>query len=250
MKKMKKKWFLTLISILSVSVALSAIMFSFPVWDRNNDFELKLAKNNRLSSQVFPVWGLDISHHNVKIDWFKLIVTKPNFVFIKSTEGSTLKDEQYDSNWVYLKRHRILRGAYHFFSYKSTGELQAQYYISNVKLSKGDLPPVLDVEYSKKMPSAKKVTKQIIKWLTLVEKHYNVKPIIYCSWRYYKKYLKGKIGTDYPLWICDYRGVPDSSTNWVFWQHTDKFKVPGINISFDRNVYRYDSLRLKKLLIN
>ena len=110
---MKKKWLLTFISIIAISSAVSAIMFTFPM--RNNGYELIInsAAKNRLSTQVYPIWGLDISHHNGRIDWDKVLITKPHFVFIKSSEGITINDSQYDSNWVYLKKHHIIRGAYH-----------------------------------------------------------------------------------------------------------------------------------------
>lgn len=238
------------ITIMSVLVAITAAYFYFiPIGGKPSNFELAVAKRKHVSTQNYPVWGLDISHHNGKVDWSKVIVTKPNFIFIKATEGITVADREYDSNWVYLKKHNITRGAYHFFSYKSTGLLQAKYFISRAKLVKGDLPPVLDVEFARKMPAPKKVTREILNWIDAVEKHYKVKPIIYCPMRFYKKYLNGKLDKDYPLWICDYRGVPDTKAQWHFWQHTDSFKIPGINFLFDRNVYRYDSITFKKLLI-
>lgn len=227
----------------------AAYFYLVPMLFDLSGIELSKAKTKNLSTQNYSVWGLDISHHNGKIEWSKIIISKPHFIFLKATEGITIADREFDTNWVYLKKHAIVRGAYHFFSYKSTGALQAKYYISNVTLSKGDLPPVLDVEFARKMPAPKKVTREILNWIGIIEKHYKVKPIIYCSWRYYNKYLKNKLTGDYPLWICDYRAVPDSKTKWQFWQHTDSFKIPGINYSFDRNVYRYDSITFKRMLI-
>lgn len=244
-----KKTFFYLLMLMLFSCILGASLLFLPNWLDNQEYFSLRARKKSTSLQTFPVWGLDISHHNGKVDWSKVIVTKPNFIFIKATEGITISDREYDSNWVYLKKHDIARGAYHFFSYKSTGKLQAQYFISRVKLVKGDLPPVLDVEFANKMPHQKKVTREILNWISVVEKHYKVKPIIYCPWRFYKKYLKGKISEDYPLWICDYRGVPDDDSKWTFWQHTDSFKIPGINFTFDRNVFRYDSVAFKNILI-
>lgn len=232
-----------------ISIIFSIYFSFFSHWFTPDKIELNKAKSNRLSSQNYPIWGLDISHHNGKIDWSKVMITKPHFMFIKATEGVTIFDHQFDTNWVYLKKHKVVRGAYHFFSYKTSGKLQAQHYIKNVPLTKGDLPPVLDVEYSKKMPSTKKVTKEILIWIDLVEKQYKTKPIVYCPLRFYNKYLKGKLSADYPLWICDYRMPPDSAVHWNFWQHTDAFNIPGINFTFDRNVFRYDSIAFNQIRI-
>lgn len=247
--KLRRKRKVTALIFVFVLLLFGFGFYWFTNWQNGINFFSRKAKENGVSTQMYPIWGLDISHHNGKVDWSKVIVTKPIFIFIKATEGVTISDKEYDSNWVFLKKHQIVRGAYHFFSYKSAGSLQAKYFISKVKLSKGDLPPVLDVEFKQKMPNVKKVTKEILSWIKVVEEHYRVKPIIYCPWRFYKKYLKGKISLEYPLWICDYRAVPDTSTKWVFWQHTDSFVIPGIDFTFDRNVYRYDSVAFKKLLI-
>ena len=41
----------------------------------------------------------------------------------------------------------IAKGAYHFYTTSSNGITQAQHYFNTVKeISKGDLPPVLDLE--------------------------------------------------------------------------------------------------------
>ncbi len=239
--------FLTIMGVISIIFATYFSLFSH--WVNPDELRLVKAKSERLSSQNYPIWGLDISHHNGKIDWSKVVITKPHFIFIKATEGITVFDHQFDTNWVYLKKHKVVRGAYHFFSFKSTGKQQAKHFISNVKLSKGDLPPVLDVEFCKKMPSKKKVAREILSWVDAVEKQYKVKPIIYCPWRFYKKYLKDKLSEDYKLWICDYRMPPDASIHWNFWQHTDSFYIPGINFTFDRNVFRYDLNAFNQILI-
>ncbi len=239
--------FITIMGVISIVFATYFSFFSH--WFNPDELQLLKAKKERFSSQNYPIWGLDISHHNGKIDWSKVVITKPHFIFIKATEGTTIFDHEFDSNWVYLKKHKVTRGAYHFFSYKSLGKLQAQHFIANVPLTKGDLPPVLDVEFCRKMPAKKKVTREILNWIETVEKHYKVKPIIYCPWRFYKQYLKDKVSTDYTLWICDYRMPPDSSIHWNFWQHTNTFSIPGINFSFDRNVFRYDSVAFNQILM-
>lgn len=245
----KKKLLIYFSIIIMLSFILSLYLIIMPCWNSPQTYTIKRAAKKTISTQNYPIWGLDISHHNGKVNWPKLVITKPHFVFIKATEGVTIKDREFDSNWVYLKKHQITRGAYHFFSYKSTGKMQAESFISNVTLEKGDLPPVLDLEFSRKMPSAKKLKKEVLSWIDIVEKHYKKKPIIYCSWRYYQKYLKN-VSKDYLLWICNYRSVPNDKIHWSFWQHSESFKIPGINNQFDRNVFRYDSTAFNRILIN
>jgi len=246
-KKRNKQRFWLRITIILIFFVSIFLIFKYQPW--KNLLHYKPINNypTRYSAQAYPIWGLDMSHHNGEVDWDRISATKPNFVFIKATEGVTLKDKKYIENWESLKKHKIIRGAYHFFSYSTDGKLQALNYISQVKLINYDLPPVLDAEYIAKMPKAEKVTKEIKKWLTEIEKHYKVKPIIYCPLTFYKQYLDGKIA-DYPLWICDYIDLPDE--NWTFWQHTDKFIVSEIEGTFDRNVFNGNKEKFGNLLIN
>ena len=58
--------------------------------------------------------GIDISHHNTINDWFK-INESVDFVIMKATEGGTYKDNTFGKNWVNTKKHKMIRGAYHYF---------------------------------------------------------------------------------------------------------------------------------------
>lgn len=208
--------------------------------DGSNEFYFDLDKTK------YPVWGIDVSRHQSHINWERVSDSGIDFVFVKATEGVTVRDPLYKNHFEELKRHQIIRGAYHFFSYKSTGKDQAKNFINTVKLEKGDLPPVLDVEFKRRMPSRKKIISEVKSWLKDVESHFGVKPIIYLDYDFYQKYLKGSISKDYVLWITDYYGEPE---DWTFWQQTDKYKISGVNTRVDRNVFVGSKRELRELLI-
>jgi lysozyme len=193
------------------------------------------------------VWGIDMSHHQRDVDWDVLSRESPDFVFIKATEGTTHLDTKFDENWERLRKLHIRRGAYHFFSYRSDGKSQADNYISTVQLKKGDLPPVIDCEFKRRMWDDDKITQEVKIWLNLVEDHYGVTPIIYTDERYYKRYIQGKIPAKYPLWIVNYKDEPQ--LEWTFWQHTDSYKVKGIKGTVDRNIFHKDEDALEKFEI-
>jgi len=120
----------------------------------------------------FRHMGIDISHHNNVYDWDKLD-GKVSFCFIKATQGSKYKDPDFERNWKETKNHGIIRGAYCFFQPNVSAEKQFKNFKKHVKLSKGDLPPVLDVELKECDIN------EVNKWLKMAEKHYKVKPIVY-----------------------------------------------------------------------
>lgn len=208
--------------------------------DGGNEFYFDVDKSR------YPVWGIDVSRHQSHINWEKVSDSGIDFVFVKATEGVTVRDPLYKNHFEELKKHQIIRGAYLFFSYKSTGKDQAKNFINTVRLDKGDLPPVLDVEFKRRMPSRKKIISEVKSWLKDVENHYGVKPIIYLDYDFYQKYLKGSISKDYVLWITDYYGEPE---DWTFWQQTDRYKIPGVNTRVDRNVFVGSKRELRELLM-
>ena len=194
------------------------------------------------------LWGIDISKYQTNINW-KLMVkkNKPDFVFVKVTEGTTIVDKMYRSHKRNLEKHDILHGAYHFMSFRSSGRRQAQKFIRHAGLKKGNMVPVLDVEYTRsRMPNKRKVLREIRNYCNVIEKHYGVKPIIYTHPHLYSKYLKGSF-EDYPLWICDYRNNPIH--DWAIWQHTAKGRLWGYNGRLDKNVMKSDKKTLKTLLL-
>lgn len=189
----------------------------------------------------YDVYGLDISHHQGKIDWEKLSKENPeeapiSFIYMKACEGSDHKDTRFDTNWQKAKEHGFTRGAYHYFSTYSTGLEQANMFTKTVKLEKGDLPPVIDVE---EHPENKTQFIQELKiFITKIEEHYGIKPIIYSGKKYKKRYLDDKFFDRYPTWIAHY--YVDSlevDQTWTFWQCSDRGRLPGISRNVDINIF-------------
>ena len=142
----------------------------------------------------FEIHGIDISHYQGNIDWDKLqggmISGCPlRFVIIKSTEGASRMDENFKSNFHNALEYGFIRGAYHFWSNKSSARQQAYYFLEKVKLEEGDLPPVLDIEHAPKDKSIEEFQRDILTWLHIVEDRYHVKPILYTYYKFKEKYL-------------------------------------------------------------
>ena len=167
---------------------------------------------------------------------------------MKATEGSSHNDRKFSSNWKEAKKHGLMRGAYHYFSAHTPGDKQARKFISKVKIEKGDLPPMVDVEEEPK--DAVAFRKELKKFIAEIEKHYGVKPIIYTSYKYKLRYLDAPEFDAYPFWIAHYY-VDELSYNgeWQFWQHTDYGTVPGIEGSVDLNVFNGTLSELKRYTV-
>ncbi len=196
----------------------------------------------KLNLSKYPVCGVDVSNYQGLIDWDKLEEQNVAFAFIKATEGSGHIDESARRNLERASKTNIKKSAYHFFSFDSSGETQAENYISVVGADEIDMPPVVDIEYyadKKSNKPTKEETEQILRpLLEKLEEYYGVKPIIYTTLPVYFRYVKENF-SDYPLWIRNVNFEPDLM-NWKFWQYCDKGELYGYKGEekyIDLNVY-------------
>ena len=203
----------------------------------------------------YEIHGIDISHYQGKIDWEQLknamIKGCPvRFVIIKSTEGSSRLDENFRENFNQARDFSFIRGVYHFWSNKSTAREQAYYFLDQVHLTDGDLPPVLDIEHKPADKSVEDFQRDVLTWLHIVEDKYHAKPIIYTYYKFKEQYLSAPVFDDYPYWIAHYYvDKVQYKGKWKFWQHTDVGKLPGIKGYVDFNIYNGSYYELKQLCI-
>ncbi len=199
------------------------------------------------------VFGLDVSHYQGKIDWDSIERTKGDFpldfVFIRATAGTNGNDTQFKQNWYKATSAGFIKGAYHYYRPDENSVKQADNFINTVKLSKGDLPPVLDIEKVSSRQNMDSLKSGLKRWLTKVEKHYGVKPILYSGESYYTDFLKEEFA-GYKLWIANYSFFEDQiRKEWLFWQFTDKGAVNGIDGNVDVNIYNGHLGELNQLRI-
>lgn len=191
------------------------------------------------------IWGIDLSHHQKTVDWKVLVEkNKPDFIFLKATEGSSHTDNKYKEYYRNAKQYQIPVGAYHFFSYQTSGKSQAANFIKCVNLEKGDIYPVLDVEFTKNMNNKKWIIKNIKSFCNEIKKEYGVYPIIYCEKDYINCYLKNNFKGVH-FWIADMYHEPNF--NYTIWQYTDRGFVDGIGY-IDNNKLK-DDISIKQITL-
>lgn len=180
--------------------------------------------------EKFPIQGVDVSCYQGNIDWDVLAAQNIFFAFIKATEGSSFQDPNFSENWENVSHSGVYAGAYHFFSFESSGEVQAQNFISTVGERKKDtLPPVVDIElygdYMTSPPEKETVRRELNAMLSALEKEYGVKPILYMPEKFYYSYIFGGGYGKYHLWIANARMEP--TIRWSFWQYSHEGTLAG-----------------------
>lgn len=221
---MKKKILIGILSVLGVLILLGSVM-------------LLLVYNgavilNHPSDEKFPVRGIDVSAYQGEIDWQKLSKEDIQFAFIKATEGSGYVDDKFAQNYENAQKTDLRVGAYHFFSYDSSGETQAENFINTVPKSDEMLPPVIDVEFygdkKENLPDKGKTQKELDTLIAKLEEYYGKTPIIYATEKSYELFIADKYDKC-DIWIRNVYMKPKLSDGreWTFWQYTNKEQLSG-----------------------
>lgn len=237
-----KRWLVgSAIAVLALA-AVGALVWSGVLWP------------GRLFAGGYETRGVDVSSYQGEIDWEVLSGEGIDFAYIKATEGSSYVDERFADNWRGAQGTDLLVGAYHFMSFESSGERQAEHVISTVPAG-ADLPVAVDVEfygdYFASPPSRAEVDAILGPLLERLEQHYGVAPVIYATPEAYGRYISGQYA-DSPIWIRSVLAPPhlDDDRDWAFWQYSHRDRLRGYDGEeryIDMNVFAGDLEELRGL---
>ncbi len=216
-----KKRLLIGTSALALTAILIFLLFFYGVFLLNNP-----------SKELYPIRGVDVSAHQGVIDWAVLSSQGIEFAFIKATEGSSFIDACFDYNFTQAQQNGLRVGAYHFFSYDSPGQTQAENFIEHVEKTEAMLPPVIDVEFygenEKNPPAQAQVRRELDSMMKALREHYHMDPILYATERSYQLYIAGAY-EECDIWIRNVVSEPCLSDGraWTFWQFTNRARLQG-----------------------
>ena len=268
-KKQNKKARWSVLLILTASIIAFGYFYRYPIYRTAQSIYNDYIRSHRVTPpkkmeakyalgvalpKNYKLFGTDVSRHQGKIDWdklskFRFDSCKISFVFIKATEGQNWVDKEFKKNWKQAKAHNIYRGAYHFYRPKVHSEKQMKNFTSVVKLEKGDLPPVLDVEIESSLPKSR-YRQGVLNCLAIMEKTYGLKPIIYTNQKLYREYFKHSKFKSYRFWISRLKSTPPRMDEWHFWQFTYEAVIDGTNEYVDMNVFNGSLEELKMMRKN
>ena len=190
--------------------------------------------------------GIDVSRFQDSINWSKVAKnSKIEFVYIKATEGASIKDPMYKYNVKKAREAGLLVGSYHVYSSRTTAYQQFANFKKVVDKKKQDLVPVLDIEA---IHCNKLNMQRVDKLLELMEKEYGAKPMIYTSEKLYKTHFAIKKYKKYHYFIANYKREP--SMAYTVWQYTQRGKQKGIagfvDFSKFHKKYSVENIKIKK----
>ncbi|MEJ8476716.1 GH25 family lysozyme [Roseibium algae] len=187
---------------------------------------------------LYPIRGIDVSHHQGPIDWVQVVGDDVAFVYMKASEGQDFKDRAFAANWRGAGSVGLARGAYHFYSLCSPGLAQAENFLESLPLGGVMLPPVLDLEFDGNCaarPPVDELLTQVTAFVERVEEAIGRKVILYAPEDVYLTYLNQR-GFSRSLWARSVWRSPGYANDWDLWQYHQRGSVAGIDGDVDLNV--------------
>ncbi|MBS2029335.1 MAG: hypothetical protein JST54_15645 [Deltaproteobacteria bacterium] len=179
--------------------------------------------------------GIDVSEYQGSIDWGAVAGAGFTFAITRINDGYH-SDPYFGANWAGIKAAGMVRGAYQFYEPTIDSTTQANWVIGAVGvLGPGDLPVVLDVEWTSGTPNAGAIQD----WVNQVAAGTGKIPIIYTAEGYWDSYFSTEFG-NLDLWVANYGPscpyLPSSWGGWLMWQWGGG-PVAGIAGDVDQDVF-------------
>lgn len=203
--------------------------------------------------QVHSRWGVDVSEHQLDVDWDAVAEAGAQFAFVRignrgATEGLLDVDEYFLANAAGAQKAGIPLSAYFFSQSLNEGEAreEAAFAIEQLHGAEGigatfqyvayDHEPVeIDGARANDLPSDQFAANARAFCEVIAEAGYA--PMIYGNQRDLYRLTVQERGA-YPLWLAEYGvDVPSAPFNFAIWQYTNQGTVPGIATDADLNIW-------------
>lgn len=192
-----------------------------------------------------PIYqGIDVSNWQGYIDYSKVKASGIDIVYIKSSQGSNIKDAYFDMNYENAKANGLKVGFYHFLTARNTAEAEreAQFFASVISGKVPDCRLAMDYEVFGGV-SIEEINNIAQVFLESVKRLTNKEVIIYSDLSNSRDTFGIELARKYPLWLAyygNYNELSNIKNNWETWQgvqYTDRGIVNGIRGNVDRDIY-------------
>lgn len=197
------------------------------------------------------VLGIDVSHHNGKIDWGQVAKSGRKFAIMKAQyeAASHNIDEYFEYNYEEAGKHGLARGVYIYLARESAKDPQkdALALLDKLKCRPLEYGIWLDLEDNSIKPLGKAGLTKLIYVYSSLFRAAGYYVGIYCNKDWYDNVLDSyTLSEDFDFWIARYpkddKGIYNSASSLkpsrfaVAWQYSSKGNVPGIKTRCDLNV--------------
>ena len=219
-------------------ILIFSIIFTFIFWI-NVKSTYAISPISNLSYQ-----GIDVSNWQGYINYRQVREAGIEVVYIKSSQGSNIKDAYFEINYENAKANGLKVGFYHFLTATNTEEAkqEARFFASVISGKTPDCKLVMDYEVFGGV-SIEESNEIARTFLETTRDLTNKEVIIYSDLSNAQSRFSRELAKDYQLWLAYYSGterLEGITTNWdnyIGLQYTDRGRVNGINGAVDRDSF-------------
>lgn len=187
--------------------------------------------------------GIDVSDYQGDIDYSRVKNAGIQVVYIKATEGTTIIDPYFRTNYDNAKSEGLKIGFYHFIRARNEEEAirEAEFFHSVISGTSPDCRLAMDFEVFNGL-SVERINQISFAFLQKLQELTNKECVIYSD-EYNARTVFGiELARNYPLWIAEYDvNIPTSTGNWEEWigfQYSDRGQIDGILGDVDLDKFR------------
>lgn len=200
-------------------------------------------------------FGIDVSHHNGRIDWQKVKACGKSFTLMKCQYESKAhrKDETFDFNYTESGKQKMKRGVYIYLAAEAIKNPvgDAESLLKNLGGRTLELGIWLDLEDKVLKDKGFNYIKNVSKIYANIFKKAGYFVGIYCNKDWYQHYIDKELKDSFKFWIARYpkddyglynagSALRPRTENVMMWQYSSKGRVDGIQGNVDLNVLFYD----------
>ena len=168
------------------------------------------------SSNIYQ--GIDVSHWQGDIDFASVKRSGISVVYMKSSEGRSFIDSNFEKNYSNAKANSLKVGFYHYVTARTVDQArdQAIFFARVIAGKSPDCRLAMDFEDFGEL-SINEINEISKVFLETLEKETGVDVLIYSN-SYSAKNIFGEELTKYPLWVANYNvSSPSGNGKWQTW---------------------------------
>lgn len=183
----------------------------------------------------YPIHGVLVDQNNGYLDFNELAKTGQKMVYIRSTQGATYADDNYNNNYQRGLGSGLPIGIYHIFGFDSKVNNQFLNIKRTVQKDTGDLPIMVKIDYyggySRHNVNLGKQRLRIQKLIQKLHDYYHKDIILSTDYKSWKQ-LNYKI--DYLAFSDNSKTERNSVSKFIESSNSIKLRLSNQNESFDR----------------
>lgn len=188
--------------------------------------------------------GIDVSDWQGYIDYSQVKNSGIDVVYIKASQGNSIKDPYFEINYENAKANNLKVGFYHFLTATTVeeAEQQATFFTSVISGKQVDCKLAMDYEQFDGI-DAQLINQIAMAFMKKVEELTKKQVIIYSDLYNSESTFNSELSSQGELWLAyygDYRDLENVNSSWdtfIGVQYTDQGSVAGINGNVDRDLF-------------